>query len=117
MLRLNGFSDSACSLGRPPGPGIADQRPGLPSPTATMSHHVPWWQAVAGDAMPDTVEPWVTSEEICAYLRISANTLTRWLAVRGMPGHRIGRSLRFRLSEVDAWIKAGSPSRKGRKRS
>lgn len=67
--------------------------------------------------MPDTVEPWVTSEEICTYLRISANTLTRWLAVRGMPGHRIGRSLRFRLSEVDAWVKAGSPSRKGRKRS
>jgi excisionase family DNA binding protein len=56
--------------------------------------------------MPDELEPWVTSEEICEYLSISANTLTRWIAVRGMPANRVGRSLRFKVSEVDAWVRS-----------
>ncbi len=58
--------------------------------------------------MPDEREPWVTSEEICAYLRISVNTLTRWIAARGMPAHRVGRSLRFKVAEVDVWIRSGA---------
>ena len=59
-----------------------------------------------GEAMPDEREPWVTSDEICGYLRISVNTLTRWIAVRGMPANRVGRSLRFKISEVDAWVRS-----------
>lgn len=63
--------------------------------------------------MPDGHEPWVTSEEICKYLRISANTLTRWISVQGMPSRRVGRSLRFRLSEVDAWMGSQPLAAKG----
>lgn len=62
--------------------------------------------------MPDSPEPWVTSEEICTYLRISPNTLTRWISIRGMPAHRVGRSLRFRVSEVDEWMREGSNAAK-----
>jgi excisionase family DNA binding protein len=57
--------------------------------------------------MAKALEPWVTSEEICKYLRISANTLTRWIADRGMPVHRVGRSLRFKVAEIDEWIRSG----------
>jgi excisionase family DNA binding protein len=52
-------------------------------------------------------EPWVTSDEICKHLRISVNTLTRWMSERGMPVHRVGRSLRFKLTEIDTWIRSG----------
>jgi len=58
--------------------------------------------------MSKSREPWATSEEICTYLRISPNTLTRWIAARGMPAHRVGRSLRFKVAEVDAWIRSGA---------
>ena len=57
--------------------------------------------------MPDDREPWVTSDEICEHLRISPNTLTRWISGRGLPHHRVGRSLRFRIAEVDVWIQSG----------
>lgn len=102
-------------LGRPPGTlmrspaqGIATQQASVLSPTVAMSHHVLWCLTVAGEGMSKSREPWVTSEEICTYLRISPNTLTRWILARGMPAHRVGRSLRFKVAEVDVWIRSGA---------
>ena len=94
-----------CSLAAQPVTGIAMLALVLSSRTAIMTHHVSRWQRMTEDDMAKALEPWVTSEEICKYLRISANTLTRWIADRGMPGQRVGRSLRFKVSEVDAWIR------------
>ena len=79
---------------------------GIFSSRVTKPHHDSWTLSDTGAAMPDELEPWVTSEEICEYLSISANTLTRWIAVRGMPANRVGRSLRFKVSEVDAWVRS-----------
>jgi excisionase family DNA binding protein len=35
------------------------------------------------------------------------DSIYRWLARRGLPGHRVGRVWRFKLSEVDAWVRTG----------
>ena len=35
------------------------------------------------------------------------DTVYRWVDSKGFPAHRVGRLLRFRLSEVDEWVKAG----------
>lgn len=67
--------------------------------------------------MPKTLEAWTTAAEVAEHLAISDATLQRWVADRGVPVHRIGRTLRFRLSEVDAWVERGGrpvTRRKGR---
>ncbi len=49
-------------------------------------------------------EPLVTANEVAEYLQCSASTIRR-LAARGkIPHYRLGKIVRFRRSEVDAWL-------------
>lgn len=54
-----------------------------------------------------TPEPWVSLEEIAEHLKVSTDTIHRWIRARKIPVHRVGRFWRFRVSEVDAWVLAG----------
>jgi excisionase family DNA binding protein len=49
----------------------------------------------------------VDIEEVAAHLGVTTDSLYRWVKKRGFPVHRVGRLFRFRLSEVDAWVKSG----------
>lgn len=43
--------------------------------------------------------------ELADYLGVATSTLYSWRTRgEGPPGYRVGGQLRFRLSEVDAWI-------------
>lgn len=55
-----------------------------------------------------TIEPWVALKEVAQHLQVSDETIHRWITGRGMPAHRAGRVWRFKLSEVDTWIRSGS---------
>ena len=55
-----------------------------------------------------TTEPWVTLQDVCEHLKISEDTIYRWMDKRGLPAHRIGRVWRFKLSEVDDWVRDGA---------
>ncbi len=35
------------------------------------------------------------------------DSIYRWIAHRGLPAHKIGRLWKFKLTEVDAWVRAG----------
>lgn len=50
---------------------------------------------------------WWTVNEVCKYLRITNETIYKWIETRGMPGHRVGRRWLFKQAEVDAWIRSG----------
>ena len=63
--------------------------------------------------MPDDADRWRTSAEVQEYLAISDNTMQRWITERGMPVHRVGRTLRFKFSEIDAWVRADTGKRSG----
>ena len=52
-------------------------------------------------------EPWVGIAEVAAHLQVAKDTVYRWVDAKGFPARRVGRLLRFRLSEVDEWVKAG----------
>ena len=54
-----------------------------------------------------TTEPWTTLQEVAEHLKVSEDTVHRWIATRAMPAHRIGRVWRFKLSQVDAWVESG----------
>ena len=50
-------------------------------------------------------EPWVSLEEIALHLAVSQDTVHRWIRHRGMPAHKVGRVWRFKISEVDEWVR------------
>jgi uncharacterized protein len=49
-------------------------------------------------------EKWVGVEEVAEHLGVGKESVYRWVDSRKLPARRIGRLLRFRLSEVDAWV-------------
>ena len=50
-------------------------------------------------------EGWVDVAIVAAHLRVNKDSIYRWVHKQDFPAHRIGRLLRFRLSEVDEWVK------------
>lgn len=54
-----------------------------------------------------TAEPWVSVEQVSAHLGVAKDTVYRWRERRGLPAHRIGRLWKFKLSEVDDWVRIG----------
>lgn len=59
--------------------------------------------------MPDsTTEKWSSLEEMAEHLGVSKDTIYRWITNNKMPAHKIGRLWKFKISEVDAWIKSGA---------
>lgn len=55
-----------------------------------------------------TDEGWVEVADVAAHLRVNKDSIYRWVHTKGFPAHRVGRLLRFRLSEVDEWVKDAS---------
>ena len=49
-------------------------------------------------------ERWVGVEDVAAHLRVAKESVYRWVESKGFPAHRVGRLLRFKLSEVDQWV-------------
>jgi len=49
-------------------------------------------------------EQWVRLPDVAAHLSVSHSWVNKAVQFGLLPVHRVGRSLRFRLSEVDAWI-------------
>ena len=53
-------------------------------------------------------ERWVDVEEVSRHLGVRRESVYRWIESKAFPAHRAGRLLRFKLSEVDAWVRGGS---------
>ena len=56
-------------------------------------------------------EVWVGIADVAAHLSVGKDSIYRWVDSKEFPAHRVGRLLRFRLSEVDEWVRAGGGSR------
>jgi excisionase family DNA binding protein len=77
--------------------------------------HLPSSAALDG-AKPLTTEPWVSVEEVATHLGVARDSVYRWIEVRRLPAHRIGRLWKFKLSEVDAWVREGDANDNGTRR-
>jgi len=53
-------------------------------------------------------ERWITLAEVADHLQIAEETVHRWIRRKGMPSHRLGRHWRFKISEVDEWVRSGA---------
>ena len=57
--------------------------------------------------MDNDLERWYSMKEIMEYLGVSRDTVLDWIERRNMPAAKIGRLWKFKVSEVDAWMKSG----------
>lgn len=53
------------------------------------------------------VESWVRLEDVAEYFGVNKDTIRNWIKKTDIPAHKIGRQWKFKLSEVDAWVKSG----------
>ena len=58
--------------------------------------------------MSKDFENWVSMSKIIEYLDVSRETILQWISHRNMPAHKVGRLWKFKISEVDEWIRSGS---------
>jgi excisionase family DNA binding protein len=52
-------------------------------------------------------EPWTSVDDIARHLGVARDSIYRWIDRRRMPAHRIGRLWKFKISEVDDWVRGG----------
>jgi excisionase family DNA binding protein len=57
--------------------------------------------------MNSNIECWCSMKEITEYLGVSRDTVLNWIEKRNMPAAKIGRLWKFKITEVDAWMKSG----------
>ena len=55
----------------------------------------------------NTIEKWSTLKEVQEHLGVGRETILQWIAKKNMPAYKMGRLWKFKLSEVDEWVKSG----------
>ncbi|MFY0574538.1 helix-turn-helix domain-containing protein [Cystobacter fuscus] len=63
-------------------------------------------QVVAQVRTGSIAEPWVSVEDVAAHLGVTKDSVYRWIEAKGLPAHKIGKLWKFKLSEVDDWVRA-----------
>lgn len=52
-------------------------------------------------------EHWVSVDQVAEHLGVVRDSIYRWIDTKGLPAHKIGRLWKFKLSEVDDWVRGG----------
>ncbi len=50
---------------------------------------------------------WLSVDEIAAYLGVKRDTIYKWIERKSMPAHKVGRLWKFKIDEVDRWVRQG----------
>ena len=53
------------------------------------------------------VEKWGNLEDIADYLSVSQDTIRTWIKEDKLPYYRAGKRYKFKISEVDEWVRKG----------
>lgn len=62
--------------------------------------------------MSDNVaERWVSTKEIAQHLGVNKDTIHKWIRNQCIPCHRVGKLWKFKISEIDEWVKNGGASK------
>ena len=77
----------------------------------TFCHNNRVAQIETGNESPET--RWYSVNEVASHLGVATDTIYRWIERKKMPAHRLGRLWKFKLSEVDAWVRSGGADETG----
>lgn len=53
-------------------------------------------------------EPWVSADTIAEHLGVTKDSIYTWIAKKDMPAHRVGRLWKFKVTEIDDWVRSSS---------
>ena len=53
---------------------------------------------------------WLSVDEIAKHLGISKDTVYTWISKRNMPADKVGKLWKFKMLEVDTWVRDGKAS-------
>jgi len=53
------------------------------------------------------VARWLSVDEIADHLGVRRATIYKWITRKTMPAHKVGRLWKFKVDEVDEWIRSG----------
>lgn len=53
-------------------------------------------------------DPWVSVEDVARHLGVSKDTIYRWIEAQRLPAHKVGRFWKFKLQEIDDWVRSGA---------
>lgn len=59
----------------------------------------------------DNLERWRPMSTMVEYLGVSRETILQWIEKKGMPAHKVGRQWKFKISEIDGWIRSGEAAK------
>ena len=65
------------------------------------------WRPLRKEVPPVTAEPWVSVDDIALHLGVAKDSVYRWIERKGLPAHKMGRLWKFKIEEVDEWVKSG----------
>ncbi|MCZ2444225.1 MAG: helix-turn-helix domain-containing protein [Flavobacteriales bacterium] len=52
-------------------------------------------------------EKWVNLEDIAEHLSLSTDTVRTWVKKGKLPVYRAGKRYKFKITEVDEWVRKG----------
>ncbi|MGN1398520.1 MAG: helix-turn-helix domain-containing protein [Erysipelotrichaceae bacterium] len=50
---------------------------------------------------------WIGIEEAAKYLDVKVATIRKWIKDKKIPAHKIGKLWKFKITELDDWVKSG----------
>lgn len=53
-------------------------------------------------------DKWVNVNDIADYLSVSTDTIRSWIRQERIPCYKLGKMYKFKLSEIDNWVRSGS---------
>lgn len=73
----------------------------------TLSHNMTEAKTLSEIYEEMQVEKWVGVDEVIEHLGICRRTVHAWIKEGKLPAHMVRNKYRFKLSEVDEWLRAG----------
>lgn len=53
------------------------------------------------------IENWVNLDDVATHLSVSKDTVRNWTKEGRLPAYKAGKMYKYKLSEVDQWLRAG----------
>ena len=57
--------------------------------------------------MTELNDKWFNIEHIADYLSITEDTARTWVREGKLPAYKVGKRYKFKLSEIDEWVRTG----------
>jgi len=61
--------------------------------------------------MDNTTEKWSSLDEVAKYIGVTKDTIRNWIDKGLIPAYKVGKQWKFKLSEIDEWIKSGESAK------